>query len=333
VGVFFCPQQIKQPEGLHSFSSLILQKNVLPPLAFRGDAQKVWITNTRIDSRLNRNNDGFDLDSCRDVFIRDCHLHTGDDAICLKSTRSLPAENFVISGCLISSDTAGVKLGTSSSGGFRNILVQDCIFSRCRMGVIKLLCVDGGVLENVHFSNLIMEDVEGPVFVRLGRRGVVFDRPKEIVYDRADVKGDNGPAAGILRNCSFRNIQASVRTTNRANANIMITGVPGACIENLQFENIDISLPGGGTSADAARTVPEDERRYPEQFFFGVLPSAAVFIRHARKISFTNARFTLEQADSRPLFHSSNVSDLSIKDCFFRIAPTEKFKEIKLAGS
>jgi len=295
------------------------------------ECERVWIDRSTIDSHLNGNTDGFDMDTCRDVFIRDCHLHTGDDAICFKSTRPQPSENFVISGCMISSQTAGVKLGTSSAGGFRNILVQDCIFRNCKMGTLKILCVDGGRLEGVHFSNLIMEDCEGPIFIRLGSRGVVYDRPKEIVYDRPDVKADPAPV-GTLRDCSFRNIRASVRTKMGARAGIMISGVPGACVENIRFEDVEISFPGGGTPEDAARKVAEDERRYPEQFFFGVLPSSAVFIRHARNVSFENTRFTLEARDARPLFHTEDVEQLAVEKCGSRVLPEPTFRPVESTG-
>ena len=291
--------------------------------------ERVWIDRCSIDSHLNGNNDGFDIDTCRDVSIRDCLLNTGDDAICLKSTRLQPSENLVISGCNITSKTAGVKLGTSSAGGFRNILVQDCIFRHCGMGTLKVLCVDGGHLESVHFSNLIMDECEGPIFVRLGSRGVVFDRPKEIVYDRADVKEKPAPV-GTLRDCSFRNIRATVRTNDPARAGIMITGIPGACVENIRFENVEITRPGGGTEADAARKVPEDERRYPERFFFGTIPSSAVFVRHARNVSFANVQITLQQPDGRSPFHCEDVEQIAVERSGWRTSPETRFQPISL---
>lgn len=286
--------------------------------------ERVSIEGVKIDSRINRNNDGFDLESCRDVTIRGCHIVSGDDAICLKSARNTPSENLIVSDCIISSHTAGFKLGTSSAGGFRNILVQNSIFRNCGMGVIKLLCVDGGVLENVHFSDLIMEQVEGPVFIRLGTRNVVYDKPKEIVYDREDIKNSSGEAKGILRNCSFRNIRATVRTDNLALAGILITGVPDRSVEDIKFENVDISFPGGGTEKDAAKVVPEDERRYPEQSFFGVLPSSAFFIRHASHVTLSNVRVRWQNVDRRPWLIQENVSDLQIENCYGRLEGTRE---------
>lgn len=280
----------------------------------------IAITDTRLDSRLNRNNDGFDLDGCRDVSIRNCHITSGDDAICLKSTGSHPAENIFVSGCVVSSETAGVKLGTSSAGGFRNVQVDQCVFRDCRMGVLKLLCVDGGTMENIDFSNLVMENVEGPIFLRLGRRGVVFDRPKEIVYDLGDVK-EAIPAEGSLRNCSFRNICATVTTHDKARAGILLTGVPGNPIRNVVLEKITITLPGGGTKEDAALVVAEDERRYPEQFFFGTLPSSVLYLRHVDGVVVRDLHATLTDPDARPAVALLDAAQVQFERSGVRASP------------
>ena len=50
---------------------------------------------------------------------------------------------------------------------------------------------------------------------------------------------------------------------------------------NVVLENIRISYPGHGTEEDARRVVAEDENRYLEQYFFGVLPAGGAYIRHA----------------------------------------------------
>lgn len=77
------------------------------------------------------------------------------------------------------------------------------------------------------------------------------------------------------------------------------TGIPGHCIEDIKLENIKISFPGHGTAADAERAVPEDIARYPEQFFFGVLPSWGAYIRHARNIEFINVELETRTPDAR----------------------------------
>ncbi|TWU32509.1 glycoside hydrolase family 28 protein [Novipirellula artificiosorum] len=259
----------------------------------------------------NYNNDGLDLDGCEDVLIENCDISTGDDAICLKSSLN-PCRNIVVRGCRADSNTAAVKFGTSSRGGFIDISITNCYFHDCPMGAIKLQSVDGGRLENVAISRITMKDVGCPLFMRLGNRGSTFG------------EGRGSAAVGSLKNIRVSEVVAEVIVEDRAKAAeavyknlkvdstpgvtdnekskagpIMITGIPGYSIENVVLENIKISYPGHGTQEDAKRVVAEDENRYPEQYFFGVLPAWGAYIRHAKNVEFKNVELTLRSEDAR----------------------------------
>ena len=258
----------------------------------------------------NYNNDGMDLDGCENVLIEHCDVESGDDGICLKSSKN-PCRNIVVRGCKVASNTAALKFGSSSHGGFINVRVTNCYFLDSPMGAIKLQLVDGGRLENVHISRIVMENVGNPIFIRLGNRGNTF--------------GKRGKApVGTLKNIRISDLTAYVTVEDRVKAAeapyknlkvkttpgvtdaekskagpIMISGIPGHHVENIILENIRISYPGHGNEQDANRVVPEDETRYPEQFFFGVLPAWGAYIRHARDIEFNNVELTLRGSDER----------------------------------
>ena len=119
------------------------------------------------------NNDGLDLDGCENVLIENCDIDSGDDAICLKSSKN-PCRNIVVRGCKVCSNTAPLKFGTSSRGGFIGVTVTNCYFHDSPMGAIKLQLVDGGRLENVDISRIAMENVGNPIFIRLGNRGRTY---------------------------------------------------------------------------------------------------------------------------------------------------------------
>ena len=53
--------------------------------------------------------------------------------------------------------------------------------------------------------------------------------------------------------------------------------------------------------------VPEDIARYPEQFFFGVLPAWGAYIRHARNIEFTNVELKIRTTDARQKMYIEDV--------------------------
>ncbi len=261
------------------------------------DCEDVVARGVTIDSQANKNNDGFDLDGCKNVLIEYCTIFSGDDSICPKSTTTRITENITVRNCRAKSHTAAFKCGTSSRGGFRNITIADCDFSGTRMGVIKLLSVDGGLLENINISNIRMDDVEGPLFIRLGGRGRIYDRPTEQVYGE-EVKSEGAPP-GVVRHIRISNIRATVKGDIPKRNGIMISGIPGHCIEDVVLKDVEISFPGGGTAADAAREIAEDAARYPEQFFFGVLPSWGAYIRHAKNVTFDNVRLTSRTPDAR----------------------------------
>ncbi len=281
----------------------------------------------------NYNNDGLDLDGCHEVLIENCDIEAGDDAICLKSSLH-PCRNIVVRNCRASSNTSALKFGTSSSGGFIDVKVTNCYFYDCPMGAIKLQLVDGGRLENVDISRIVMEDVGNPIFIRLGNRGNNFVKNMDIRGNREGA--DKGVPVGTLKNVRISDVVAEVtvespeeeaeavyKRIDLAKQNltpeqlavkqktrsgpIMITGIPGHYVENVTLENIEISYPGGGSQADAERVVPEDEKRYPEQFFFGVLPAWGAYIRHARNITFKNVKMTTRNPDQREMIVLDDV--------------------------
>ena len=116
---------------------------------------------------------------------------------------------------------------------------------------------------------------------------------------------------GTLKNVRISDVVAKVTLQDRDQSGdysdrekgkagpIMITGIPGHNVEDVVLENVKISYPGYGSEEEAKRVVPEDENRYPEQFFFGVLPAWGAYIRHARNVEFKNVELTLRGEDAR----------------------------------
>ena len=243
------------------------------------------------------NNDGLDLDGCENVLIENCDIQSGDDAICLKSSRNA-CRNIVVRGCRVCSHTAPLKFGSSTHGGFINVSLTNCYFYDSPMGAMKLALVDGGRLENIEISRVVMENVGCPIFIRLGNRGSTFG------------KGGKAPVR-TLKNVRISDVVAEVTLQDRDESGdysdrekakagpIMISGIPGHYVEDVVLENVKISYPGYASEEEAERVVPEDENRYPEQFFFGVLPAWGAYIRHAKNIEFKNVELTLRDADAR----------------------------------
>lgn len=273
------------------------------------DCRDVHISGVSLQMRDNNsNNDGLDLDGCEDVLLENSEIHSHDDAICLKSSLK-PCRNIVVRNCNVSSITSPLKLGTSSSGGFIDVTVTNCRFFDCPMGGIKLQIVDGGRMENVNISRIVMDNVGCPIFIRLGNRGRVYTKNTYTGTKLLNGSKTEGAGVGSIKGIKICDLVANVTiqpqgktTTPKEFAKagpIMISGIPGHYVEDVVLENVSISYPGGGTREDAKRVVPEDETRYPEQFFFGVLPSWGAYIRHARNVEFRNVKMKLRSSDER----------------------------------
>ncbi|GAI73097.1 unnamed protein product, partial [marine sediment metagenome] len=63
------------------------------------NCDRLTIRGIAVFNHVSYNNDGLNIDSCRDVTITGCTVDSDDDAIVLKSLSLKPCENIVISDC------------------------------------------------------------------------------------------------------------------------------------------------------------------------------------------------------------------------------------------
>ncbi|WP_299552277.1 glycosyl hydrolase family 28 protein [Seonamhaeicola sp.] len=269
------------------------------------DGIKVW-------NHGNRNNDGIDIDGCRRFVLANSIFDSDDDAICLKSTGTSPCEDVVITNCIASSYCNGIKMGTESTGGFKNININNCIVkpTRCetpptgnKFGIgitgLSLEIVDGGTMEGVTVSNLTINGTMCPIYIRLGGRS------------RKHIAEAPEPQIGTLRNVTISNITAY----NSGNWACSITGIPDHKVENIRLDNINIIQKGGLKKGDYLATlndVKEDIKGYPQPTVWKKLPCSGMFIRHAKDISVTNFSLNTLEPDPRPVFLADDVEGLRI---------------------
>lgn len=245
----------------------------------------------RIYSHANKNNDGIDIDSSTDGVIRNCDIDSGDDAICFKSTSPLPSQNVEVYNCRLKSNWGAIKFGTESMGDFRNISVKNCNIHNTRGGGIKILSVDGANIENIVIDSIQMENVDMPLFMRLGeRRRTYRDAPRQPV--------------GSITNVSISNIRANTRSLEESRVvpptGIFVTGTSDHKIGHVSLSNIAVTLPGGGTAEHVTIQVPENETKYPEfTKFDGPVPAYGLYARHIDDLQLSNISFNLLGDDER----------------------------------
>jgi polygalacturonase len=283
------------------------------------------VDNFTIDNlKIDTNRDGIDVDCCKNVRISNCTINSPwDDAICLKSSYALgyarATENITIANCQVSGfdrgtlingtykrneghmvpdeegPTGRIKFGTESNGGFKNIAITNCIFEYCRG--LALETVDGGILEDVTISNIIMKDIiNSPFFLRLGAR----------------MRGPENIPVGTLKRININNI-----TVYNADSRFssIISGIPGHYIEDISLSNIRICYkPIDLIENKIQKTVPEYEKAYPEPQKFGIMPSYGFFIRHVKNIKMNNVIVSFLENEIRPALILDDVENIELNN-------------------
>ncbi len=258
----------------------------------------VNIDGITVNSRVNHNNDGIDIDACNNVRISNCNIISGDDAIVIKSTFDRPCKNITITNCVLSSNCNAFKLGTESNGDFQNINLNNCTIYETNLAAIALEMVDGGSLNNVSVSDVNMDKVGCAIFIRLGNRARRFKENME------------KPGMGKLSNVILSNIQA----TNVGKTGCSVTGLSSFPARNILLSNIRLSFKGGGTEDLVMRKIEEYPDKYPEFGMFGLLPAYGFFCRHVTGLTMDNIELSYESPDYRPALYLQDVNDSRITD-------------------
>ncbi len=192
--------------------------------------QDVWVDGVAIlNNFLRTNTDGVDPISCTNVFIANCHIVAGDDCICAK-TEHAALENLVVENCVLESLAGAVKLGTSSSGDFRDIKVSNCVIRNSGVG-LGLFIKDGGTVERLSFSNISIETTSQATPINERLRNNIIP-----IYIDLTKRSPRSPLSRV-RDVSFDNIQIASDNSS------VIEGMTNCPIENLSLRDITIRVP------------------------------------------------------------------------------------------
>lgn len=248
------------------------------------------------------NTDGIDPTCCQNLFISDCLIDTGDDAICLKSENPYGEElrvskNITITNCVLTGCCNGFKFGTATHGGFENVTFSNCVIYNDDVPLnyriiagIAIEMVDGGWVDGVTISNVRMQNVRTPIFIRRGNR-----KPRP----------DGTP--GTLRGVMIDNIHAGGAILTSS-----VTGIPGFDVEDVTLSNIRIDSQENGKAEWVDRKIPETEKVYPEAREFGRLPSYGFYCRHVTGLRLRNIEFTSGKDEERPAVVCDDVKNLDV---------------------
>jgi polygalacturonase len=272
----------------------------------------IKIDGIRIHNRVISNNDGFHFISSQHVYISNCDVFCQDDACALFGS----CKFVTVTNCSFSTRWSVFRFG---GGEAENITVSNCLIYDTYGCPVKMRCGPRSRFENISFSNLVLRNVTGPFSIGLGPQSRGAAQSGE---DAARAARPAEPK-GIVRNISFSNIRATVvdpgpladvefQSTYRPGeykSCIVLNGVD-AYLENISFDNVHVTFPGGGTAEQAAaRDVPKTAGEY---FELGVLPAYAMWARNVRGLTMSNVRFEAASAEFRPAVIFEQVEDAAL---------------------
>lgn len=274
----------------------------------------LFLNGLKIHSHAAANNDGMDIDDCKNVVVSNCILYCEDDALCFKSSTPYGTDNVTITNCVVRTNCNAIKFGTDGHSAFRDITISNIVinepgeaketFFGTKHGIcgIAIEAVDGTILENLNFSNISIKNTDTPFYIKLG------DRLRKSDPSEPDKK------VGVCRNITFSNITVSGVSKFASN----ITGMPGYYVENVIFNNIIYKTKGfTGYNPDEMLDVPEKSKNYPSPEIYGVFPAHSFYIRHAKNITFKNMQMFSDGEDSRHTFVFDDVHGFRVSEIDF----------------
>ena len=265
------------------------------------------------------NTDGIDICGSSNVIIKNCFISTADDGIVLKNNMSISTSgddglkiknnldvsskkgmsNIYIHDCEVVSCTNAFKIGTETSLDISDITVENCKFYLTDIypaGVsgISIESCDGAKVNNVNVSDIEMNSMACPLFIRLCNRN-----------------GDNKPdldGRGEITNVYVKNIKAE-----NIEIPIMIMGIPNQKICDVNLKNFNLKYADGKDYFDLRFKIPEQEKEYPECNRFRNINAYGVFVRHAKNIALENVNVKPRNKTYRKFKKIIDCENFSVK--------------------
>ncbi|MFO1475401.1 MAG: glycosyl hydrolase family 28 protein [Verrucomicrobiota bacterium] len=176
------------------------------------------------------NNDGIDIDHCRDVRITGCLIEAADDTIVIKCTPNFASygvsERITVTGCVLASRSCALKVDeVYTPPGARDIVFADCIVSRSNRGLV-IQSRDEGDIENVVFANILVETSFSP------HKWWGAAEPVHISHFPRSA----ATRLGHVRNIRFSNISC------RGENGIFLQGWTNRPLENISLDHVRVEL-------------------------------------------------------------------------------------------
>ncbi|MBU8901534.1 MAG: hypothetical protein KOO69_02225 [Victivallales bacterium] len=197
------------------------------------------------------NNDGIDIDSCRNVTVSDSFLKTGDDSIIVRAIQPVlekPAicERVTITNCVLDSCCQGIRVGCPSDNIIRNCTFSNLVIDGIGSGInidnpkryLKFDCNGLMDLHNIMFSNITINSGSYPIRIYV-EDGIKLQRLSGITFSDIRITGEEpitltGCVETAIEDIRFNNVQ--VETSN--SSCIICNHCQGIKMNNVEFSTL-----------------------------------------------------------------------------------------------
>ncbi len=313
----YAPKEIYLKECKNIKIEGITLKNAAGWTQIYDQCYDLTINNITVDSKAFLDNDGLDVIDCKNVQVTNSFFDTSGDAICFKSLdTNKSCENILVYNNVTRSSANGIKLGTETFGGCKDIkIIKNKVYDTYK-SAITISTPDGGTIDNILVDSLMAYNIGNAIYLRIGARsskkqGSIKNITIQNFY--AEISAEK-PDAGYAYEGPNENMPRNVSPSG-------IVGLRGCDITNITLRNIEIIYPGGsnpkyayrGTKSSDLDDIPEMEDSYPEFSQFKELPAWGFYVRYAKDIKFENVTLTAKGKEYRPaiVFHDVKGAELS----------------------
>jgi len=273
------------------------------------NCENVLLERLTVRNQANYNNDGIDIDGCRNVIIRECDVISGDDALCFKGASERNTQRVLVENCSLYSSCNALKVGTDTQGDFRKVLVRSCriggveedlrgIKHPCSDSGVSLEMVDGGTLEDFCITDIDIRRAWSPLFMRLEDRGRV--KP-----------GDPRPGVGNLRRVIIEHVTGS----DNGPRGSYFLAIPEKPIEDVILNDVRLGQLPSVKPVTAPEAIGELRGVYPDAHMIddiGDSPAYALWLSHVRGVILRDYKVTPTAPDPRPEY-SMTDADIDIE--------------------
>ncbi len=259
--------------------------------------ENLLMEDIHVENQANYNNDGIDIDGCRNVIVRRCEVSSGDDALCFKGASQMNGENILVEDSLFLSSCNAIKFGTDSQGDFRNVLIRNCTVGGVSEEMRRIKhadsdsafsweAVDGGNVENIWVHHIHIVRAMSPFFLRLEKRGRV--KPEDPV-----------PPLSTMRHILFEDIDGE---ENGPRGSYFI-GIPEKAIEEIALKNIHLHQRTSLKPVLSETDIPEMYGVYPDAHMIddmGDAPAYGLWARHVHGLYLDHYEVLPTGSDLRP---------------------------------